>query len=60
MSFDEISIDQRFHKHIIGKNGQNGEFQISCAVKPAHEVTSIKQSLVLKGHLCCHRKFHIY
>ena len=33
----------------------------SYTFKPAHTVTSIKQSPVLKGHffLSCHRKFHL-
>jgi len=35
--------------------------QYTITVKPADEVTSIKQSPVLKGHhfLASHRKFHM-
>ena len=28
MAFAEIEVDQRFHKHIIGKNGANSKFLV--------------------------------
>ncbi|XP_052081432.1 vigilin-like [Mytilus californianus] len=44
MSFAEISVDQRFHKHIIGKNGQNVtriKNETGVAIKiPADEMNS--------------------
>ncbi|CAG2229559.1 Vigilin [Mytilus edulis] len=44
MSFDTISVDQRFHKHIIGKNGQNVtriKNETGCAIKiPSDEMNS--------------------
>ena len=33
-----------------GDNNREIKFTPKITVKPAHEVTSIKQSLVLKGH----------
>lgn len=27
MDFAEIEVDQKFHKHIIGKSGANSKFQ---------------------------------
>ena len=40
-----------------GNRSNTGNLQIT--VKPVHVVTSIKQSLVLKGHLflSCHKQF---
>lgn len=29
MAFAEISVDQKFHPHIIGKNGANGKQPLS-------------------------------
>ena len=31
MDFAEIEIDQKFHKHIIGKNGVNSELSLGRA-----------------------------
>ena len=31
-SFEEISVDAKYHKHIIGKGGSTGELKIDCCV----------------------------
>lgn len=32
LTFTELNVDPRFYKHIIGKNGCNGEYLISFAI----------------------------
>ena len=43
MDFAEIEIDQKFHKHIIGKNGVNSELSRGACMNSA----SISGELVL-------------
>ena len=32
MDFAEVHIDPRYHRHIIGKNGANGELVMHAAI----------------------------
>ena len=57
LNLELFCIENIFHE--IKSVSYNDKIQYT--VKPAHVVTSIKQSPVLKGHifLSCHRTFHM-
>ena len=35
MAFAEIEVDQKYHRHIIGRNGANGEYKTLNSVEIA-------------------------
>ena len=38
MSFAEISIDAKYHKHIIGKGGSNGNYSVILFLRQISEL----------------------
>lgn len=51
MDFAEVTIDNKFHKHIIGKSGQNSKKSFIYFFHPV---------LKINAHFACFQSFHFF